>query len=159
MCRYANRTYKTRFACFSCRRAFRKTALEDYAAQKGLKIASEEITKAIDPRRPDQASEAPVGPTRQQLFDRYLAELARCSRCAGPMAVVGWDFRPPPARSAQAWRILQVLYDRGFAFRGCGCDVGYAPPARISELPGWLRRHTRRSAGALLLESIERRHS
>ncbi len=35
MCRYAYKTYKTHFACFECRKVFKKTPIEDYLKQQG----------------------------------------------------------------------------------------------------------------------------
>lgn len=42
MYRYAVHAYKSHFTCFVCRRAFKKTAFEDYQRQTGLSRADEQ---------------------------------------------------------------------------------------------------------------------
>ena len=53
---------------------------------------------------------------------------ARCPQCAGPMASMGLDFAPPPARDVGAWRVLADLWTIGETFHSCGCGgPGYRP--------------------------------
>lgn len=156
MCRYACHTYKNHFVCFACRKAFKKTAFEDYVEHKGLRA---DMQKAIAARRYRNTRLKPSKVTLdpEQVRADYLHEVSRCPQCGGQMASMGLDLRPPPQRNREAWEILQAMYEHGFAFRGCGCMVGYAPPARRSELAGWLQEHERRSDGQKLLASITRR--
>lgn len=70
---------------------------------------------------------------REALIERYLTEASVCPQCGKRMAALGLDFRAPGQGDTEAWDILAVLHEHGFAFRGCGCSVGYAPPARRSE--------------------------
>jgi hypothetical protein len=62
------------------------------------------------------------------------------------MANMGLDFRAPKKSDIEAWKVLAFLYERGFAFHGCGCDAGgYIPPKRVSDIPSFLEAyHSRR---------------
>jgi len=55
----------------------------------------------------------------------------------------------------EAWDIIARLYEEGFAFQGCGCDISYIPPEKLHELPSWLSEYVRKSKGEKLLESID----
>ncbi len=155
MCRYGYKTYKAHFACFACRKAFKKTAITDYVQHKGLHEAWTRITHVyLDPdRRPKM--EEKFGITYEQIVERYLKDVSVCPECAGPMAAMGLDFKPPAKADEEAWHIISVLYEHGFAFKGCGCHaVGYTPPALRRELPEWLKQHSRRSEREKLLNEL-----
>lgn len=159
MCRYAVKNYKSHFACFSCRKAFKKTPIDDYVQHQGLDSAFAKITRVYGspPRR--REVEAELGITYQQIVDQYLKDVSVCPECAGPMAAMGLDFRPPAKADEEAWQIIATLYEHGFAFRGCGCSVGYAPPEHLRELPEWFKQHRRQSEGEKLLEQISQRRA
>jgi len=58
------------------------------------------------------------------------------------MANMGLDFRAPKKTEVEAWKVLVFLYERGFAFRGCGCDAGgYIPPKRVRDISAFLQAH------------------
>ena len=157
MCRYAFHTYKSHFACFTCRKAFKKVALDDYVEHIGLKAAYTKILAAFHspPRR--RKVEAELGISYEQLRDRYLSDVSVCPQCQGQMAAMGLDFRSPPKHDVEAWSIIQELHEHGFAFKGCGCNVGYTPPRKKIEVTEWLRRHSRKTVGEELLEAIRRK--
>jgi len=158
MCRYAVKNYKSHFACFSCRKAFKKTPLSDYVVHKGLDTALAKIMRVYHtpPRRLEV--EAEIGISYEQIVDQYLKDVSVCPECAGPMAAMGLDFRPPARADEDAWQIIAVLYEHGFAFKGCGCGgLGYAPPQRQRDLPEWLKQHCRQSEGEKLLEKFSQR--
>ena len=157
MCRYAVHTYKSHFACFSCRKAFKKTALDDYVEHVGLKAAYEKILAVYGSPPQRRKIEAKLGISYDEIEERYLSDVSICPQCGERMAPMGLDFRPPPKRNEEAWDIIRTLYEHGCAFTGCGCSVGYTPPARKAELPGWLKQHTTQSEGERLLEAIARR--
>jgi hypothetical protein len=55
------------------------------------------------------------------------------------MANMGLDFRAPKKTEVEAWEVLAFLYERGFAFHGCGCDAGgYIPPKRVKDIQAFL---------------------
>jgi hypothetical protein len=147
------RTYKQHFACMTCRKAFRKPPIADYIERSPLRAAYLRLCRATSASARAQEEEA-SGITLEQIHARYLSDVSTCPQCGAPMASMGMDFRPPPQRAEEAWSIIRTLYEHGFAFKGCGCDVGYVPPARKSELPAWLRRHTPKRGGEALLSRI-----
>ena len=156
MCRYAFHTYKAHFACFTCRKAFKKTPIDDYIKHKGLRPAYETIKKLGKTGPLAEEAEKRVGITYREIQARYLADVSVCPQCGGPMAAMGLDFKAPPQRDAEAWQIIASLYDNGFAFAGCGCGgPGYAPPAKLRDMPAWLEQHRRKSEGAKLLDAIK----
>lgn len=99
-------------------------------------------------RQADSRRNVEPHPVRRQVV---------CPDCARPMADMGLDFRAPSREDQEAWRILEVLYENGFSFHGCGCGTGLIPPQTLRELPGWLAGHRRRSEGEALLEKIQAR--
>ncbi len=155
MCRYAGQTYKSHFACFLCRKVFRKTAMEDYVEHVGLKAAHDKILF----RQTRRGKHVTPCASYEGIVERYVADVSICPQCGKRMAAVGLDFKAPPHRKKKAWEILRVLYEHGFAFQGCGCSVGYAPPSRRADLPDWLRQHIRRSEGQLLLDAFARKRT
>jgi len=154
MCRYAFHTYKSHFACFSCRKAFKKIAIEDYVEQKGLERSYSRIMSMYSSRARRARVEQEVGITYEQIRQRYLDDVSACPDCTERMAAMGLDFRAPARRDLDAWNIVAHLYEHGFCFMGCGCSVGYAPPRTLRELPAWLKSHKCQSAGERLLDAI-----
>ncbi len=71
------------------------------------------------------------------------------------MVDMGLDFKAPPKDDHEAWQILAVLFENGFAFHGCGCSVGFTPPHSLREVPEWLEKHKELSEGESLLKKFE----
>lgn len=156
MCRYSFKEYKSHFTCFSCRKMFKKTAIIDWAKQKGLKHAYLKLSKTpIGILLTKYENE--FGTTYHAMRDSYLAEVSTCPQCGKEMAAMGYDFRPPKNSSIEEWQIIEILYNNGFAFFGCGCDVGYKPPKLMRDLPEFFRSHGRLSEGQKLLEKIHKK--
>lgn len=153
MCRYATTNYSSHFACFDCRKAFKKTSIADWTRRKGLDDAFRRFQMTRG-REHLTKLEAQLGTTLQGIFDAYLADVSKCPQCDRRMAAMGLDFRAPKMNDVEAWEIVQALYDHGFAFQGCGCDVGYAPPEKRSGLDDYFREHERKSDGLRLLASF-----
>ena len=103
MCRYAGQTYKSHFACFLCRKVFRKTAMEDYVEHVGLKVAHDRILF----RQTRLGRHATPGISYEEVFERYVADVSICPQCGKRMAAVGLDFKAPPHRKKEAWEILR----------------------------------------------------
>lgn len=128
MCRYGMHDYKDHFACFACRKTYRKAWS---APERGRFATGEDYDDAR----------------------------SVCPQCAGRMAKMGLDFKAPPQRDVEAWRIVEHLYARGLNFESCGCGgPGYVPPKKLSELPAWFARRKSTSPGAALLAAIGTRH-
>jgi hypothetical protein len=158
MCRYAYKIYKSHFACFECRKAFKKTALEDYVKHKGLDSAYHQITKVFGSPKRRRNKEQELGITYEEIKEQYFADVSCCPECGGTMAAMGLDFKAPKHTDVEAWEIVAKLYEKGFAFKGCGCYVGYDPPTKLSELDAWLGKHMKKSEGEKLLEVIVKKH-
>lgn len=154
MCRYGNTDYKPHFACFSCRKTFKKIAIVDFLKRSGLDRAYERLSWTHIDTAQRRKLEQEFGTTNEEIRASYFREVGACPQCGQTMAAMGMDFRAPPAGDREAWTIIEALYDHGFAFTGCGCSVGYAPPAKRSGLKEFFSKHERRSEGEELLAAI-----
>jgi DNA-directed RNA polymerase subunit RPC12/RpoP len=154
MCRYAHHTYKAHFACFECRKAFKKTAIDDYVAHVGLDAAFKKIVAVFSSKSNRKKTEEKVGITYKEIEKQYLDDVSVCPECGARMSAMGLDFRPPRKSAKNSWVILHALYEHGFAFQGCGCNVGYLPPSKKSDLSAWLELHARKNEGEKLLAAI-----
>jgi len=149
MCRYAFKDYKPHFACFGCRKTFKKVRMEEYFAQRGLGPTYDRLSSGKTDEK--HAGEIEV------MEQGYLKDVGICTHCGTEISSVGMDFRAPPMAEKEAWAILHCLYQYGFAFTGCGCSVGYKPPAKMSGMAEFLGSHSRKSGGKKLLENIQRK--
>lgn len=158
MCRYALKQYKSHFACFECKKAFKKTPVEDYVKHKGIDASYDKICRVFATSK-RQKVESELGITYQQIQDMYYEDLCVCPECGGKMALMGLDFRPPKKNDYESWEIIQVLYDHGYSFKGCGCFVGYWPPKKKSEITSWLEEHRTISESEKLLNLFKSRRA
>ncbi len=154
MCRYAFKDYKSHFACFECRKTFKKTAITDWVKQKGLDYAYGRLLR-VSHTKNQKRTEEELGTTYERIRDDYLEDVAACPQCGVKMAAMGFDFKAPKIDATEEWKVIATLYDHGFAFHGCGCSVGYAPPKKISGLEAFFREHGRLSEGERLLARIQ----
>ncbi len=155
MCRYGFKQYKPHLVCFSCRKGFKKTQVDEYMSQKGLDEVYGKLSRTSPAKR--KGVEASLGISLEALTNQYRNDVGKCPSCGKQMAWMGLDFRVPPQADREQWEIVEVLYNNGFAFRGCGCDVGYSPPSRRGELPDWLEKHSRKTKAEKLLQRFENR--
>lgn len=100
MCRYAYAgPYKDRYACFACRKAFKRRKASDLAAHM----------------RPTHGVAEAVA--------------VRCPDCGGRMHDMGMDFAAPRRDDVRQWRKVEVLFAHGVTFHSCGCGPGLRPVA------------------------------
>jgi hypothetical protein len=159
MCRYAFKEYKPHFAYFDCRKTFKKVAMKDYFAQRGLSEAYDRLFHTSVSSKPYRDYVERYGTDCDAMSADYFTTVGGCPQCGTQMASMGLDFRAPKRDDRESWVIIQSLYEHGFSFSGCGCSVDYSPPTKLSGMPDFLRRHSKQSEGAFLLESITRRLS
>ena len=155
MCRYGLKQYKPHFVCFSCKKGFKKTRIDEYMSQRGLDEVYRQLNRTSPAKR--KSVEANLGFSLEALTNQYQDDVGKCPDCGEQMARMGLDFRVPSRTDLEQWDIVEVLYEHGFAFRGCGCDVGYSPPSRKSELSEWLKIHSRKTKAEKLLQLFESR--
>ena len=154
MCRYAFTDYKSHFACFSCRKTFKKIAIVDFVKRRGLDRAYEKLSWVHTDTAQRRKLQEEFGTTYDEIRALYFREVGACPHCGQTMAAMGLDFRAPSMADHEAWTIIETLYEHGFAFMGCGCSVGYAPPKKLSDLQEFFSEHERRSEGEELLAAI-----
>jgi len=128
MCRYAFKTYKPHFACFSCRKSFKKPPIEDYLRQRGELQPYKQFLSVSLNKAKLKKLEAKLGLSREGMEQAYLDAVSTCPDCGERMADLGLDFKPPKKTDAKAWRIIQGMYRVGHCFHTCGCiGFGYVP--------------------------------
>ncbi|MTI29256.1 hypothetical protein [Xanthovirga aplysinae] len=127
MCRYAFKTYKIHFACFDCRKSFKKAPIEDLAIQNGDWEDYKEVfwnissgkNKKLLKENPEKV---------EYLTEKYKNRKEKCPECGGLMADLGLDFKAPKKDKVKEWEIIRGLYRSGKTFYSCGCDgIGYVP--------------------------------
>jgi hypothetical protein len=127
MCRYASKTYKIHFACFNCRKSFKKAPSEDLAIQNGdwedYKLAfwsySSAKSKKFRKENPDRVI---------YLTEKYKNRKEKCPECGELMTDLGLDFKAPKKDKTKEWEIIKGLYRIGKSFYSCGCNgIGYVP--------------------------------
>lgn len=129
MCRYAMcGPYKSHFACFDCRKAFKQPAIEEWLAVRGRDFAYRELVDLWSHRAALARREAELGIRLVDLQVEYRDSAHCCPVCGEPMVDMGLDFKPPRQSDVKAWRILQGMFRIGHVFHTCGCDgPGYIP--------------------------------
>ncbi len=154
MCRYGSKSYRPHFVCFDCRKTFKKVRVEDYIAQRGRGGVYERLMRYVSGSEKARDLKLRFGAEMEKMKADYNAIIGVCPLCGTSMASMGMDFRAPPTDDKNAWTIARKLYDNGFSFQSCGCEVGFTPPAKISGLKDFFRSHSRLTEGERLLEKI-----
>lgn len=132
MCRYGSSgPYKTHYACFSCRKAFKQAPIEDYLDSRGRGYVYKQLQHLWLNKKALQIRENELGHRLSELQEEYRNAIRKCPECGGQMIDMGLDFKPPKQSDAKAWNILQGMYRVGHAFHTCGCNG-----------PGWIPKST-----------------
>jgi hypothetical protein len=128
MCRYGFKSYKSHWACFRCRKAFKQPTIEDYFAVRGQGAAYGTLSRLWSFREGLAAAEARLGVTLEELRGIYHIAVRACPECHEPMADLGLDFKAPRQSDTKAWRAIAGMYRVGHVWHTCGCDgPGYIP--------------------------------
>ncbi len=152
MCRYGDYgPYKSHFACFACRKAFKQPPIVEWLAMQGLDYAYSQLSRVWWKKKRLRKREEELGVRLDDLCEMYAAR--PCPQCGEQMADMGLDFRPPRHADKKAWRILQGMYRVGHAFHTCGCNG----PGWIPSSPADYRRYleSRRKAYNEQLEQMQ----
>ena len=59
---------------------------------------------------------------------------------------MGLDFRAPRQTDIEQWRKVEILSENGINFGSCGCGGPGPRPARLREVPVFLREREQRAA-------------
>ena len=130
MCRYAQKSYKSHFACFTCRKSFKQPPIRDWLTLHGLEHAYDKLLDVWAHKDKLRARESELGVTYESLVEKYSAAAHRCPQCSGQMIDMGMDFKAPRQQNKKAWRILQGMFRVGHCFHTCGClGPGWVPTA------------------------------
>ena len=132
MCRYAEYgPYKWHYVCFSCRKAFKQPAIEDYLEVRGRGYVYKQLRLLWGNNEVLERRENKLGHRLADLEEEYRNATHKCPECREPMIDMGRDLEPPKQSDIKAWKILQGMYRVGHAFHTCGCDG-----------PGWIPKST-----------------
>ena len=93
-------------------------------------------------------------PAHLQLGDSEQVP-APCPQCGKPMADLGLDFKPPPRKDIEHWRVVEFLFRHGVGYHSCGCGGPGYRPSRWRDMRPFLESHRCRSAGEALLAKVD----
>lgn len=128
MCRYGEHVYKPHFACFDCRKVFKKAPVEDFLKQRNMLHVYQRLWSVHFREKLRTEVEKEVGTTFEALQEMYQEQIATCPQCGGQMANMGRDFKAPKQTNVKAWKIIKGMYTTGYSFHTCGCSgPGYVP--------------------------------
>lgn len=132
MCRYAmSGPYKSHFACFSCRKAFKQPSIVDYLDSRGLGYVFKQLELHWANKKMLKMREKEMGHRLDDLQEEYRKASHKCPECKNEMIDMGLDFKAPRQSNAKAWKTLLGMFHVGHAFHTCGCDG-----------PGWIPKST-----------------
>ncbi len=122
MCRYSSHIYKPHYACFICRKAFKRPLLSDTGRHQSVtgRWYAEQAGKVAQGWGVEEQSNA------------------TCPDCGEAMADMGLDFKAPTRTNRKAWQHLRALYAVGITFHSCGCGGHGYIPATLDALANYL---------------------
>ncbi len=132
MCRYGYHHYKEHFACFECRKAFKR--------HESLAFWDK-----------------PEGRGSKGSWRLISCGLARCPECRRPMTAMGLDFQAPRQVDRKQWRKVEILARHGIRYTSCGCNGPGPRPRTLAEVGPFLASQPARSPGETLLRSFGRK--
>ena len=131
MCRYSWKNYKSHFACFKCRKAFKQPPICDWLMLHNMEYAYDQLLRLWGNKPKLRLRESELGITYDELVKKYQLGAHRCPQCGEQMVDMGLDFKPPKQVDKKAWRLLHGMFRVGHCFYSCGCNG-----------PGWIPKTT-----------------
>jgi hypothetical protein len=150
MCRYAFKEYKERYACFGCRKAFKKRRWRDLLCQEGKLHLYDQLVSASASSNYELFVVKHFGISLEKLESKLNKRAYHCPGCKKEMVSVGKDFKCPTKTDLQAWRRLEGMYKVGHAFQTCGCMGLRYVPSNHSEYVSYLRQVLQEYEASLL---------
>jgi hypothetical protein len=128
MCRFGGKNYKNTYACFNCRKVFKKTAIYDYMKQHGLLEIYINLSNAYYKKSLLNLLELTYNTKYDDLINNYKNQINKCPQCGNIMADLGKTFKAPKKTNIKEWHIIEGMYKIGHVFLSCGCDgIGFVP--------------------------------
>ena len=119
VCRYGSKSYKVHYACFECRKVFRRPSPWELLVQDGLEQTYRQLRAGGSEARNRRLA---------ALEAKYFGRAQVCPDCRRPLANVGMDLRTPKRSDVRQWRIVADMFRLGHAFQTCGCNgPGFIP--------------------------------
>ncbi|WP_197527775.1 hypothetical protein [Posidoniimonas polymericola] len=124
--------YKSHFACFACRKAFKQPPISDWLAVRDRGYVYRELHRRWSLKSGLERREEELGFRLSDLESEFRDAIRKCPECGERMVDLGLDFKPPRQSESQAWKTLQGVYRVGHVFHTCGCDgPGYIPSTPV----------------------------
>ncbi|SDJ35613.1 hypothetical protein SAMN05421542_3288 [Chryseobacterium jejuense] len=136
MCRYAQKTYKSHYVCFQCRKSFKQPDVDDILRRiKKEKIYHEpdggtirKVGHIFTNRKTSGLFTKNDTEELRQLASEIENRTIKCPECGNIMADLGKDFKAPKKTAVKEWEIIESLFKTGKCFHTCGCyGMGYIP--------------------------------
>ena len=130
MCRYGFKTYKPHYICFTCRKSFKQSTIEDNIIQNGDWDMYRRAYLYYNNNRSKQFRKD--NPELIKRFEtQYRNKEYKCPECGSKMNNIGLDFKAPRKNKIKEWEIIKSMYTLGNSFHSCGCDgPGYIPKTK-----------------------------
>lgn len=139
MCRYGIQ-YKNTFACFKCRKGFKRRLDKDLLSQTEQRI--ERLSKAIKSIKKDKSESLLTKP------------IVKCPDCGGETVNLGKDLRLPKKDKQEEWLAIEYLANNHFNFFTCGCNgIGFVPHS-LQEAYELIERRRNKTEGEKLLQRL-----
>ncbi len=130
---YGIHPYKQHFACFDCRKAFKRQD-GDWGARPGPKPG-------------------------RWTFHWVFSAQAPCPACGRPMVAMGFDFKAPRGSDRKQWRKVQLVALHGIRFSSFGCGGPGPRPRNLAEVGPFLDSMPPSSDGEVLLRAMAQRQT
>ncbi|MFC5539862.1 hypothetical protein ACFPQ1_36530 [Rhodocytophaga aerolata] len=143
MCRYGFIEYKNTYACFNCRKGFKRRLDRDLLSQKELRVEKQKkFDKLI---------------YKKEVADKKANDtlLIKCPDCGDQMVNLGKDLRLPKKDKQEQWMAIEYLANNNFNFFTCGCDGIGVVPQNLQEAYKLMEERRRKTEGEKLLEKIK----
>lgn len=126
MCRYAQKTYKSHYVCFKCRKSFKQPDAYDIIKRIEKEKVYHEPGKSV--RNVGYAFTKAGTQELEKIVSEIENRTIKCPECSSMMADMGKDFKAPKKTALKEWKIIESLFKTGKCFHSCGCDgIGYIP--------------------------------
>ena len=142
MCRYGFTEYKNTYACFKCRKGFKRRLDKDLLSLTELKILNQnEFEKLIYKKQP----------TNSALKSRAVV---KCPECEGGMVNLGKDLQLPKKDKKEEWLAIEYLANNHFNFFTCGCYGIGVVPQNLQQAYDLIEQKRNKTEGEKLLKKI-----
>ena len=140
MCRYGRSMYKDAYACFTCRKGFKRRLDKDLLSAKESRMLKEARSKALIWKKEVTSEETEAYPT------------VKCPECGKDMVNLGKDLRFPKKERIEQWEAIEYLANQHFSFFTCGCSGIGIIPQNLAQAQQLIKQRSQPTEAGKILE-------